>query len=256
MTDPAAAQLRDDGYVVLPGIISNAFLAELNLRIDELFEEEGAAAGSEFKQEQGCRRLANLVNKGEVFQRVIAHELVLKHVAYVFPEVKLSSLNVRSVNPNGERRQPLHADMAAIADQRGYWVCNALWMLQDITAENGPLRVVPGSHRLGKLPQDVLEDPKAYHPEEITVTGRAGTVVVMNAHLWHGGTENRSEQPRRALHAFYCRRDKPQQQYQKALIDADVQARFSKPVRDLLAIDDPENDRLSRNVATTSGFMK
>ena len=32
----------------------------------------------------------------------------------------------------------------------------------------------------------------------------AGTVVVMNAHLWHGGTANRSAKPRLAMHAFYC----------------------------------------------------
>jgi ectoine hydroxylase-related dioxygenase (phytanoyl-CoA dioxygenase family) len=88
------------------------------------------------------------------------------------------------------------------------------------------------------------------------VTGSAGTVVVFNAHLWHGGMENPSSMPRRAMHAFYCRRDKPQQQYQKALLDADVQASLTPRLRHLLALDDPENDRLSRKVATTSGFMK
>jgi hypothetical protein len=68
--------------------------------------------------------------------------------------------------------------------------------------------------------------------------------------------ENRSPTPRRALHAFYCRRDKPQQQYQKALLDDRVKQLLSPPLRHLLAIDDPENDRLSRDVTTTSGFMK
>ena len=155
-----------------------------------------------------------------------------------------------------ESSQPLHADMAAIPDQRGFWVCNLLWMLQDITIENGPLRVIPGTHRSGKLPQDVLDDPSDDHPDQVIVTGSAGTVVVMNAHLWHGGMENRSDRPRRALHAFYCRRDKPQQQYQKALLDAGVQSRLSPQLRQLLALDDPENDRLSSSVKTTSGFMK
>ena len=40
----------------------------------------------------------------------------------------------------------------------------------------------------------------------------------MNAHLWHGGTANHSSAPRLAMHAFYCRDDKPQQQYQKQLL--------------------------------------
>jgi ectoine hydroxylase-related dioxygenase (phytanoyl-CoA dioxygenase family) len=78
----------------------------------------------------------------------------------------------------------------------------------------------------------------------------------MNAHTWHGGTANRTDKPRLAMHAFYCRRDKPQQQYQKQLLDADVQAALSPELRDLLAIDDPLNDELSANVVVRSGFMK
>lgn len=249
-------QLDEFGYVVLPAAIPATFLAELNQRIDQLFVQEGEKAGSEFKREEGCRRLANLVNKGDVFQRVIADPLVLKYVGHVLTDVKLSSLNVRSVNPNSDLRQPLHVDMSALPDEGGYWVCNTLWMLQDITFENGPLRVVPGTHRSGQLPRDVLKNPVENHPDQVVVTGAAGTVVVMNAHLWHGGMENRSDGPRRVLHAFYCRRDKPQQQYQKALLGDGLQDQLSPQLRRLLALDDPENDRLSCSVNATSGFMK
>ena len=88
------------------------------------------------------------------------------------------------------------------------------------------------------------------------MTGRAGGVVIMNAHLWHGGTANRTAAPRLAMHAFYCRRDKPQQQYQKKLLRPEVQAALSPELRELLALDDPLNDELSANVAVRSGFMK
>jgi ectoine hydroxylase-related dioxygenase (phytanoyl-CoA dioxygenase family) len=249
-------QLDELGYVVLPDAVERDFLRGLNVRIDELFAHEGDGAGSEFKQEPGCRRLANLMNKGDVFTSVIASTAVLPLVAHILGDYKLSSLNVRSVDPCSDVRQPLHADMAAISDERGFWVCNVLWMLQDITLENGPLRVVPGTHHNRQLPQDVLSDTLADHPDQVMVTGGAGTIVVMNAHLWHGGVENRSTNPRRALHAFYCRRDKPQQQYQKALIDKDVRSSFTPELRNLLALDDPENDRISKCVTTTSGFMK
>ena len=78
----------------------------------------------------------------------------------------------------------------------------------------------------------------------------------MNAHLWHGGTANRTQRPRTAVHAFYCRRDKPQQQYQKQLVRPEVQAALSPELRQLLALDDPENDRLSTAVTVRSGFLK
>jgi hypothetical protein len=69
-------------------------------------------------------------------------------------------------------------------------------------------------------------DPETPHPDEVLVLGQGGTVVVMNTHAWQGGTANRIGKPRRALHAFYTRGDRPQQQYQKALLRAETQARL------------------------------
>src|SRR5262249_3855892 len=154
-----------------------------------------------------------------------------------------------SVNPGGQGRQPLHADMGALPDQHGFWVCNTVWMLDDYTPDNGALRLVPGSHRWGQLPQQALADPLAPYPDEVLVTGRAGTVVVMNAHLWHGGTANRTDQPRPAVHVFFCRRDRPQQQYQKRLLRPEVQRLLTPQLRELLALDDPLNDQISAEVA-------
>src|SRR5437016_5706460 len=118
-------QLDERGYVVLPGFMDEGLLAELRERVGQLFDEEGDAAGSEFKQEPGCRRLANLADKGEVFRRILALPQLLGYVRHVLgPQIKLSSLNARCVPPHGAGAQPLHADMAAISDEQGYWVCN------------------------------------------------------------------------------------------------------------------------------------
>ena len=250
-------QLDGDGYVVLSDLMGAQMLSELRQRVDQIFADEGDQAGSEFKQEPGCRRLANLADKGEVFQRVIAMPRLLDYLRHVLgPALKLSSLNVRSVNAHWPENQPLHADMGAVADEKGYWVCNTVWMLDDFSRENGAIRAVPGSHRFGRLPQDSLPDPRATHPNEVLVMGRAGDVVVMNAHVWHGGLANRTPRPRLALHAFYCRADKPQQQYQKRLLRPETQARLPADARALLALDDEENDRLSAEGSGRSGFMK
>jgi ectoine hydroxylase-related dioxygenase (phytanoyl-CoA dioxygenase family) len=145
--------------------------------------------------------------------------------------------------------------MSAIPDEQGSWVCNAVWMLDDFTTENGATRVIPGSHKWGRRPQDVLENLLAPHPQEILVLGSAGSIAVMNAHAWHGGTANRTPAPRLAMHAFYCRRDKPQQQYQKQLLRPDVQGSLSPELREMLALDDPLNDAVSATVSTRSGFL-
>jgi ectoine hydroxylase-related dioxygenase (phytanoyl-CoA dioxygenase family) len=250
-------RLDEDGYLVLEHFMDAALRTRLRTRIEELFREEGESAGSEFKLEPGCRRLANLVNKDDVFREVILLPRLLEYVHHVLgPHVKLSSLHARSVNPHSIRSQPLHADMSAVADERGPWVCNTLWMLDDFTADNGALRIVPGSHRFRRLPADSLADPLADHPDQVLITGPAGSVVVVNAHAWHAGTANRTAHPRTALHAFYCRRDKPQQQYQKRLLSPRLQESLSPALRDLLALDDPMNDRLSAEVAVLSGVLK
>jgi ectoine hydroxylase-related dioxygenase (phytanoyl-CoA dioxygenase family) len=257
LSDAEKRQLDEDGYVVLADFMSPELLARLRQRTAELFAAEGEAAGAEFKQEPGCRRLANLVDKGAVFQEVIALPAILAAVRHVLgPDVKLSSLNARRVEQPGTGGQPLHADMAAVADERGYWVCNTVWILDDYTPEHGALRIIPGSQRWRRLPQQELADPLADHPQQVLVTGKAGTVVVVNAHTWHAGTCKDTARPRTAVHAFYCRRDRPQQQYQKRLLRAETQRALSGPLRDLLALDDPLNDQLSAGVGVRSGFLK
>ena len=119
----------------------------------------------------------------------------IEHV--IGPGYKLSSLNARSTNPHNGEAQPWHADAGAIVDERGYWVCNSVWMLDDFTAENGATRMVPRSHTWRRLPEP---GNAGSLPGEALVTGKAGTVVIMNAHMWHGGTANRTDRCRRALH--------------------------------------------------------
>jgi hypothetical protein len=257
MTDEERRQLDEDGCVVLHDRMDGDLLTGLRRRILELFDEEGDRAGHEFKQEEHAHRLSNLVDKGEVFRRAVALPGVLDHVRHVLgPDMKLSSLNARSADPHSDEGQPLHVDMGAIPDDKGYWVCNTVWLLDDFTPENGATRMIPGSHKWGTRPQDVLNDTMAPHPDEVLLTGKAGSVAVMNAHMWHGGTANRTSLPRLAMHAFYCRRDKPQQQYQKRLLRPEVQAALGPALRALLALDDPLNDELSSAVAVRSGFLK
>ena len=247
-------QLDEAGYLTLPGLMPPELLAALRRRIDEVFEQEADRAGSEFKQEPGARRLANLVNKGAIFEQVILTPQVLAAVACVLgPRFKLSSLNARSTNPHSDADQPLHADSGAIADELGYSVCNSVWLLDDFTPQNGATRMVPGSHRWKRLPEPEFYAP---HPAQQLVLGRAGDVVVMNAHMWHGGTANHTAAPRRAMHVYYTRWDQPQQQYQKHWLSAEVQSRLSAEARRILALDDKLNDDLCAAGSGKSGFMK
>ena len=208
--------LDEQGYLALPGLMPPEFLAALRRRIDELFEEEGDHAGSEFKQEPGARRLANLVNKGAIFEEVILHAAGAGvRGARAGPRFKLSSLNARSTNPHSDADQPLHADSGAIADERGYWVCNSVWMLDDFTPENGATRMVPARTAGERLPRAGVLRAASRRATGARQGGRRGgdeRAHVARRHRQSHGC------PRRAMHVYYTRWDKPQQQYQKRLL--------------------------------------
>jgi ectoine hydroxylase-related dioxygenase (phytanoyl-CoA dioxygenase family) len=183
LTAEKLQQLDELGWAVLPRVMDRGLLHEIRARAEQLWTEEGANAGAEFRKEPGARRLANLMDKGEVFERVVTNPGVLAAVRHVLGgDFKLSSLNARSTDPWSLECQPLHCDAGAVADESGFWVCNTIWLLDDFTPTNGATRIVPGSHRWRKAPQQELADPQAPHPEEILVLGEAGTVVVMNTH--------------------------------------------------------------------------
>jgi hypothetical protein len=250
-------KLDRDGFAHLPGLMSPQLLAAFRQRTAEILAEEGENAGGEFKREPGAARLANLVDKGAVFEGMVVNETVLTCIEHVLgPEYKVGSLNYRAADPHEGGLQPLHVDMGLLADETGFRVCNSIWLLDDFTPENGATRAVPGSHLWRKRPQEVLEDPNAAHPDEVLVTGKAGDVVIMNSHCWHGGTTNRTDHPRRALHLLFVRRDVPQQQYQKKLLRPEIQERLPANVRKVLALDDPRNDELNASGVQLSGFLK
>lgn len=212
-----AERLDRDGFAPLPGVLNETQLEAIRARLAELMAAEGDQAGIEVHQEAGTDRLADLVNKGEMFWPAFTDSRVLACMAHVLGDFKLSSLNFRAAQP-GHGHQNLHTDWAGPVEPGEYQVCNSVWLLDDFTASNGATRVVPGSHRAGTVPRLALFDPAAEHPDQVLVTGPAGTVVVFNSHLWHGGTQNFSDRPRRAMHAYFTRRGHGQQLDQQKYI--------------------------------------
>jgi ectoine hydroxylase-related dioxygenase (phytanoyl-CoA dioxygenase family) len=218
-------RLDRDGYAPLPGVLSDEQLARARARVAELAAAEGAAAGREVHQEAGTDRLADLVNKDPVFEVCFTDPRLLAAVAHVLGDFKLSSLNSRAALP-GEGLQALHTEGGPVG-LGPYQVCNSIWLLDDFTPDNGATRVVPGSHRRTVQVRDELPDPREDHPDQATLTAPAGTVIVFNSHLWHGGTRNDTDRPRRALHSYFTRRGNGQQLNQREYIRPETLARIS-----------------------------
>ena len=80
-------------------------------------------------------------------------------------------------------------------------------------------------------------DPKAAYPGEVRVTGKAGSVAVINGHIWHGGTRNESGASRQVLHLAIGRRDIPQQLVEREHLTDALWARSGAAERFLLDIE-------------------
>ena len=236
LTERNKTELDEKGFTLLPGVIDDHWLEALRSRFEEICEAEGARAGLEVDQEEGTRRVADLVNKGEAFDGVYTHPMVLAAIYRVIArDFKLSSLNGRDALP-GEGHQGLHTDWSRDYDGR-FHVCNSIWLLDHFTEENGCTRLVPGTHR-GRHPSNVLEDPEAPHPDEEHLVAPAGTVAVFNSHTWHGGTLNRTrDQKRRALHCYFAAREEEQQLDQREYVRDETWARISPAARYILDVD-------------------
>lgn len=237
LTQGDMTMLDEQGYLPMPGILDAGTVAALRQRFDELVREEGDRAGLEAHREEGTDRLADLVDKDPMFDLCWNNSRQLAAISHVlgWHEFKVFSLNGRAALPS-QGHQALHVDWGSAVSAGDYQICNSIWMLDDFTPENGATRIVPGSHRWGRLPQDDMEDARQQHPDEILVLGSAGTAVIFNSHLWHGGTQNRTGQPRRALHSAYVRRDKKQQTIFRDYLRPATYERLSQAQRYLLEV--------------------
>ena len=75
--------------------------------------------------------------------------------------------------------------------------------LDDSTEENGPLRVIPGSHALGVLSDDEVFRAAKERPAA-TCLARRGGVLAMRPLLIHSSSKAVADAPRRVLHIEYA----------------------------------------------------
>ncbi len=254
LTEAQKQQFDEQGFVVIPNVFGPAEIDEMRAELDRLQKIEGAYGGHEVHIEPGAMRLSNLFNKSPAFMRCLRCAPTLYLANRLLGELHVYSLNAR--NPaKGSGQQPLHSDTPR-AYEDDYRMVNTMVLLDDMTEDNGPTRVVPGSHKLVPInvpdinmnemsdcvmtPGEaaiVPKDPVATHPREFHITGTAGSIAVINGRIWHGGTINRNGASRRVLHLAIGRRDCPQQLNEREHLTQGLYERASPAERFLLDIE-------------------
>lgn len=244
LTEDERAQLDENGFVVLPGILSRNQIDAMHAVLDEVIERAWGEAGGRLPGNRDPKVpiwerevvVMDLVNRGPAFEVGITHPRVLAALAYVLRgDLRLSYLHMRSPSP-GHGNQELHLDTYKMEMEPVHYFANSIWMLDDFTERNGATRFVPGTHKLGKTPYEVLDDYMGPHPDEVKVYGPAGDVIVFDGHVWHGGTHNATSAHRRALFSGWVHRNQFQIDDQRKFLLPETYDRLSDAARFLVDV--------------------
>jgi ectoine hydroxylase-related dioxygenase (phytanoyl-CoA dioxygenase family) len=135
--------------------------------------------------------------------------------ALIGPNVKFHHSKINSKLPGAATAVKWHQDFPFTPHSNDDLV-TALLMLDDVVEQNGPLQVVPGSHRdeiydlwhagvfTGAVADEVARDCLS---RAVTCTGGAGTLCLMHTRLLHGSGPNLSDLPRTLFIAVYSAED-------------------------------------------------
>jgi ectoine hydroxylase-related dioxygenase (phytanoyl-CoA dioxygenase family) len=215
--------LISEGWCVIEGVIPVEVVPGIRQAVLKLVEaqrverERWLAESRGQGQRHGADGVENaqgIINNIPECASFIADRRIIDVVEAIFgPYVKVSSTSAIVTNPNNKRGY-WHADWpfnqtftSHIPAPYGDYLIHlsSLFMLTDFSAENGGTLIVPGSQKLPDNPSgDNGIDCEAPHPNEINVTGKAGSVFLYDSRLWHSIAPNRSSQPRVAISVRYA----------------------------------------------------
>lgn len=221
-----------DGYVMAADAVSPDELSALRRQLDAWIEDSRAHdapwgdtghAFPRFDIEAGhaptsprMRRVNNPAEITTCYETATFGSTMTRMVAdLIGPDVKFHHGKINVKLAHTESRVGLHQDFSYTPHTNDD-IVTALLLLDDMTPENGPLQVAPGSHREGQVSlwqddrfsgQISKEAANDFATRLQPLTGRAGDVCLMHTSLMHGSAPNRSDHRRALLISVYTAAD-------------------------------------------------
>lgn len=228
--DAVVARIIDQGWAIVPDVIDADTVARLRSTMDATMAADHTPFGANPFLGVHTRRVFNLLAHDPAYAAVPIDPTVLPIAESVLDrDLLLSSLTAIETHP-GQEPQPLHADDGSIPLPRPHppLAVVALWALTDFTEANGATRLVPGTHREDRRPRPGEE------AQTVSAEMSAGSVLIYNGSLWHGGGANRSDARRQFIVCNYCAGWVRQEESQLLALDRDDVARLPPRLRRLV----------------------
>jgi ectoine hydroxylase-related dioxygenase (phytanoyl-CoA dioxygenase family) len=223
MLSPADVKFyQDQGYLVVPDVLDAATLAAIRVELARVLDGARAVTThtDRYDLEPGhrpddprVRRIKQPHRFYPVFTELMRHpRLVAVLNALLGPGVRLHGSKINLKSPRYGSPVEWHQDWAFYPHTNDDLLAVGV-MLDDATSDNGPLLVVPGSHRgpifshhtgdhpaggyfCGAIDPATIRDEIA---RAVPLTGRAGSMSFHHVRLVHGSAQNVSSLPRTLL---------------------------------------------------------
>jgi phytanoyl-CoA hydroxylase len=219
------ASYAENGYLHVPGVFAGEEIDALDREMDRLIQDwsfeaawEGpwreALVDPEMVREVRLSALHDLQLYSSAWARAVVHPpmaAVLSNLLGPVVEFHHSTMHVKP--PERGAPFPLHQDYPFYPHADDRYV-DVLVHLDDTSAENGEIRFLPGSHKLGPLDhiwQGPDGSPSAPHlpmdrfrlEDTVPVPAARGDIVLFNIDTVHGSYLNRTDRPRRLVRMGY-----------------------------------------------------
>jgi hypothetical protein len=227
MVREAAARLYTDGYAILPGVFTPAETAAVLGTI-----ATADTTSPRFRRSQDVFAIRNLLQELPALQKQLLTPGLRDVLAALFPAQTPHLVKaIYFDKPAGSNwLVAWHQDvMVAVTDRvelpgYGPWsskggettvlppreilesIVTVRLHLDDCDTTNGALRVVPGSHRHGVIPND--QHP-TFTPQALTCAVPAGGVMLMQPLTLHASNRSTSTQSRRVVHLEFSAAELP-----------------------------------------------
>lgn len=222
----------DNGYLVAENAVDEATLAALRSDFDQWVDDsrahseafgEAIDGRARFDVEPGhtaempaLRRVNAPVEISPAYYRAMAQSRMSEMVAdLIGPNVKFHHSKINSKLPGGKTAVKWHQDFPFTPHSNDDLI-TALLMVDEVTDENGPLEVLPKSHKgqIHSLWHDgqftgAIEEAAAQtcQQQSVKCMGPAGSVCLMHTRLLHGSAPNLSSAPRTLFISVYSAED-------------------------------------------------
>ena len=213
---------RDNGYLVVEAVFGPAELAELRRVTVDLVEAARAVPASDSiydlapehsAERPAVRRIKNPHERHPVYAAAARSERLLDIVAdLVGPGVRFDHGKLNIKPTGGGATIEWHQDWAFYPHTNDDLLAVGI-LLEDCTANQGPLMVIPGSHKgpvhdhhhegtfVGALDPADLGGAR---DTAIALAGKAGACTFHHVRTVHGSAENRTDTPRPLLLFSYA----------------------------------------------------